>query len=122
MDGEGHIGLVKRGQAMLDSKIVIGNTFKPLIDYLKSVCPLTSHILIRRHKGNSKTCYLFCLNGPHVASFLHALLPFLIIKKQQAKLVLDFSELPFDERRYDHQGKAFLLAIHTLNARGITVA
>lgn len=64
--------------------MTITNTNLPLLEYLKSVIggKITAH--------NEEFCYELKLSANEIRNWLPQILPFLIVKEEQAKVLLDF--------------------------------
>ena len=94
LDGEGTITLVKHGSKIYP-EVSITNTKKEVIEWLRSVTQVGVITIENksRSKRNWNTCYKFrVLSLPEASAILKAVLPYLIIKKKQAELVLKFIE------------------------------
>lgn len=93
MDGEGSIMLPHRGRGYHVVTVSISNTYEPLIR------------LIHEREGGSfytrsnqsiysKPLYAWHLRGRATLPLLRRLHPFLIVKREQAGLAIEFLELP----------------------------
>lgn len=100
IDGEGSIGLYKRGGSGRTVIIQMANTDKAFVQHMRDVigCGSTIRRVVFQasHKGR-KPMYKFSLEGSgRVKQVLEQILPFLIIKKVKAKSILkEMKKNPF---------------------------
>lgn len=95
IDGEGHIGIVKRlsQNNTYCLRIEVANTFKAMPDWLLSKF---GGGISKKVKGqttgvdNRKDSYVWFCSTRTACSFLKLVLPYLIVKKEQAKIALEF--------------------------------
>jgi hypothetical protein len=74
------------------AKIIVGNTNRILIDWFYDIWGGLRQI--RRKPNKDKDCYLWQLSKKEEASdFLKAILPYLKMKKEQAKCLLEYYDL-----------------------------
>ena len=86
LDGEGCIYRCKDSQY----RILIANTYKPLIDYLEIKLKIKPTIRKLKRKEYHKDCYYFTVMGIlRIYSLLTALLPYLIVKEEKAKKAIE---------------------------------
>lgn len=96
-DGEGWVGIVRRtgrnGRCIL--MISLGNTNRPVIDWLKA--KLRGHVAEGSPKRDPrwKHHWVWSANQTHAAAILRNIAPFLIIKKPATDLALLFQEARF---------------------------
>jgi hypothetical protein len=76
------------GERHPSSRIVIVNTHKPLIDALKS--EFGGNISPMKPTLGTKAYYRWCLAGKKCEELARQLQPFLIVKSEQVKQVLDY--------------------------------
>jgi len=107
VDGEGSItirkGQVNKGQVQLS----VGNTYKEAIDKIKEMTGfgyvrLLHRDLERPFYKKSKThkpCYQWKVVSNQACSALRPLLPYLVIKKEQAILALKYQEILSEQGR-----------------------
>lgn len=95
IDGEGTVSLFKsdpkhnRGSHTLQISIV--NTYKPVLDWVK--LHLGGYITTRSRKNVKwRTAYQWKLYHRQASGALRRMLPYLIIKKRQARLAIRFSK------------------------------
>lgn len=94
VDGEGCISpAIRRDRnrkGMIDVRLVIANTSLPLIEWLES--RIGGHVKPRkRYKTHHRLCYLLVVTGKgRLLAVLETLMPYLIVKKAQAALAMQF--------------------------------
>ena len=102
LDTEGHISLFKthpRGKPYLTARIGIANTN---LNFLQRICWLAGGNI--RYKDEAKfICLQWQLYGQkRVLEFLECVFPYLIIKRERAKVVIDFCRYRL---RYSGRGR-----------------
>jgi len=117
-DGEGSIMVYHRKTATPQLAVSIANTYKPLIDFIHDLFPGISHVILHKNKPHHKIAWALHMRGNQAEGFLLPLFPFLLIKKEQAKLGIAFNRLPYKERRYENQGQTYYEQFKQLNQRG----
>jgi hypothetical protein len=127
IDGEGYIYIVytKSTQNYL-SGVYIKNTDKKLLDFFAKYFGgnVTFH---KRAKPNHKDSYQWVCNGLKAAQLCRCVLPYLIIKRKQAELLLDFSSTLKKSVRDNYKlsesiekkRKMLISEIKILNKRGV---
>lgn len=132
VDGEGMITVsVKKNNAIpgkggspIQPLITISNTNKELIDYLKSL--LHGSTLKTIHaKGRRKDCWtLQIARLLDVKALLEQIVPYLRVKKRQAKLLIEFCNVRLNDRWMKYNPRLFQIAkeIRRLNCRGRMIA
>lgn len=104
-DGEGYIGLTrcfdkKRGYYMYRVQFEVAQVHAAPIDLMQSMFPSVGRV---RHYKNAKRGYwtwrVFGQDAIEVIKVLH---PYLIVKKEQARLVMDYQ---FTDRRIEGNGR-----------------
>ena len=121
IDGEGCITIRKQGSYYVPS-VLIGNTNETLINHIKALLDYESIEYCMRYEDrgdriNARPSWTINLSSrDRVIKFLNLVLPYLVSKKDQALLVLDWCS---KKRRLkadteDH----FINKIRTLNSRG----
>ena len=89
-DGEGHVSITwSRGNPKLCVKLT--NTYLPVLEAVQGIYGGTFYAN-KKQKAHYLQCYALSLTVEQSKRFLRELLPFLVIKKRQAKLALLFSE------------------------------
>jgi hypothetical protein len=96
MDGEGCIGIRRtkaRPKVGLSTRytasVTVGNTNRELIARLATVFDAGS-VTYRYATRRKRACYLWALSSRPARDVLDALMPYLVVKKEQAAVVLDF--------------------------------
>lgn len=96
MDGEGCVSIRRtkaRPSVGLSTRysvsVIVGNTNRELIARLASAFDAGS-ITYRYATRRKRACYLWALSSGPARAVLEALLPYLVVKKAQAEVVLDF--------------------------------
>jgi hypothetical protein len=134
IDGEGSISLVlittrrtKSGRPATAPKLVIqvGNTNIKLIQWLVKTWQMGSVAGPYYVKNpNAKPHYCWRVRGPVAAKLLHQLLPYLVIKRQQAELGLRAAALAKSNRKIGDKEMAERLKMREemllLNQRGVS--
>ncbi len=99
IDGEGCIGLYKnkdsrvQGSWNIIKRVVIANTDKTLIKDLKGVVAGSAiSCSLRSSNGHKPLYHLVLQDGQLICNLLKPILPYLRIKKEQAKLMIEFCE------------------------------
>ena len=87
-DGEGCV-VIRKDRKYFRLEVRITNTNRKVIDYIHS---FFNGDVIVYDKGRYKTCYNLRFADGKGAKFLKSVLPYLIIKKEQAKLGIEFQE------------------------------
>jgi len=92
IDGEGtfYIGVAGPTKRKFISRISVVNTFEPLVIHLQNVFGGLVYSRKSRLHPKWKTKYEWILTGHLCTSICNLVLPFLICKKEQAKLMLKF--------------------------------
>lgn len=133
IDGEGNIALSKKSNGVGNKRGVafrpyvnVANTNLELIEWLSKTTGLGSTVVIKRTHENRKTAYRWCLWSQQARQVIMAVFPYLIVKRRQAKLLLEFFEI--DKHQYGRSGipddewnkqVTAYEQIKTLNKRGI---
>jgi hypothetical protein len=109
MDGEGCISIRRtkaRPNGGLSTRysvsVTVGNTNRDLIAVLVSAFGVGS-VTYRYATRRKRACYLWALSSGGAQTVLEALLPYLVIKRQQAAVVLEFIE-QFDSHKGGRPG------------------
>jgi hypothetical protein len=93
LDGEGNINFCHinyRTEMGMRARIIIWNTNKELIEWLQSKVPGTVQCRTPR-KSTHNNCFAWTLHGIiKVRHLLNVLLPYLIVKKEQAQAVVAY--------------------------------
>jgi len=117
IDGEGSISLLKivrNNKTFISPVITITNTDKKLVDWVVSVYP-NGVWRVRQRDATHKLVNEWALNKiSDVAHLLSQLLPYLTIKKDKAKIVLEFCEYRKNKRPYSDKEAEFFDAFKKL--------
>jgi hypothetical protein len=111
-DGEGHIGISRfyKRNYIYSPNISITNTFKPVLEHLKSFTKLGKIILVSE-VDKRKDCYRWVLNKYDQLQLLSILVEYLPVKYKQAEIVTEYYETI--------KGSGFKTNIKTLALREI---
>jgi len=93
IDGEGTITVVKEVKGTARPTLVIVNTNKEVLQWVKDNLNQGNLYNKGHEKEGWKDRWAWSSRGKHIKPILENILPFLKIKHQQAKLVLEFIEL-----------------------------
>lgn len=122
VDGEGYIGLMKmrkgnktkwgykRDHAYIPT-IKIAMIDKPIIEYLKD--SFGGSFETRKARGNARESYCWTARKAQVYKILESLYPYLRVKKEHAKLILQFKNLnngrgyPISDDNWEKRDKIF---------------
>jgi len=89
IDGEGTIGIYhNRKSGEYQARFYIVNTDKRLIDWIVENFGGSVYSRINPKHKNWKRKYEWCLTGKRIDKIIEGLIPFLLIKKDKAKIVL----------------------------------
>ena len=121
MDGEGSIQLHKC-KSKNDKRnhfyiqVEVGNTYKPIIYYIARL--FNKSVIIRKNKeiNARKIFYRICFKKDDAVQMLKIIKPYLKIKKEQAKICLDFFKMSKKTSRYKN-GKIKIVKIKTYKKR-----
>lgn len=98
VDGEGCIGIHKRGcrksksgQAALMMSVVVSNTDPRLPLWLKDIFG-GNFSTSREIRDNRRACWSWCLTGRPAGDFLKSIYPYLVIKKEQADIAIQYCD------------------------------
>lgn len=99
VDGEGHLGLAAWGSSFLPTVEII-NTDANLMDWFTA--RFAGGVIIKHTPRNPKHSprLTWRLNGRRAYAFLQEILPYLVIKREQAQIVFDY----YDQGGYFHHG------------------
>jgi len=115
IDGEGCISLSKSWQKTVN----VTNTKYDFVEKAASI--MNTGIDVHYNKGNRKTLYIAeTSDRTKIVQLLESVLPFLLIKEQHAKLMIEYCELR--ERYIHHQPREYEIyeELKKLNKRGKT--
>jgi hypothetical protein len=93
LDGEGSLSLRGRGSSGIRPTFNITNTYKPVMIYIYNKlkflnCQFSVKDSVKKTKNWSKVSYRINMSGVKVVALCKVLLPFLIVKKEKAKLII----------------------------------
>jgi hypothetical protein len=102
VDGEGSILINKRNDANnhYSVKVEIPNTNLDLLRYIRNITKLGDIIKESRRKINCKIVYVYNVKSYEYKKFLIPILPYLVIKKRQAELMLQYISLRKANKEY----------------------
>jgi hypothetical protein len=84
LDGEGTVVIRKDGMVHVE----MSNTFLPAVDYMASMYGGTVHA--RKLRNGWRQSYVWQVRGQLACRALEQMLPFLLIKREQAKLAIKY--------------------------------
>lgn len=119
IDGEGSIMLYARMKGA-GLRVTVSNTYRPIIDWLLQTTEAGSAIEAPRKSSNHKVGWTWQLNAEAADSLLRQISKYLVIKRRQADLALEFRNKIQDSqwrRRFDWQ-QEMLQQMQQLNRRG----
>jgi hypothetical protein len=126
VDGEGSVMLIVRTSVRLPSvhlRVSVSNTCFKLLEWLRVVTGIgTVHLVDNQKYGRStRQGGVWKTHGESAASFLEQILPYLIIKPNQATGGIKFQKRLRDPRLKADRGwqMEWLLRMKKLNARGV---
>lgn len=129
IDGEGCLGIWRERRKGNTSgyryraSVQIANTNRALLDMIASVLPGTIQMKDARVKKGHKPLYQFYLYARCVGPVLERVAPFLVIKKEQARVLMRFRETTENAPVRASQDHEILDALYqqnrALNKRGI---
>lgn len=90
VDGEGCLGLAVRLKKYVTPTLQIGNTNYDIIEWLMGITGTCYYVPDKR--PNRKQAYLWRCAGAQAREVIRFVYPFLIIKKKQAKVILDLHD------------------------------
>jgi hypothetical protein len=96
IDGEGYLGITKQSRKDRPSIsyreiLQVANTYKDLVDFLKNEIGGSVYIIKRpQDKDYWKVQYVWHCSQSEIEFILKKTMPYLIVKKGQAKLLLEF--------------------------------
>ena len=98
-DGEGSISCIINRNGVRRLSVNITNTCYPLIEDLHNrFGGLIHEMKVRERTGKTiglrKQCYRWDLNGKRAVLFLSAVSPYILVKRKQVKLAMEFLDLP----------------------------
>lgn len=133
LDGEGSIWISKTMRkpyarnCSYEARVVIHNTSEPLMTWLVATfgCGL---VITRPATDRKKTAYEWRIQGHNMDSFLEAVMPYLIIKRERAGVAIQLRAL--QRRTVRKEGDPLMAAakenlkvrLNVLNARGVSPA
>jgi len=115
-DGEGCISIHKVADYYYQLTVVISSTSKEPLELLKN--QYGGSLLCRPASGNRQPCWQWKIRAVRTKKFLLDIFPWLIIKRPQAAVALEFLSLP----RGSPDKAALYMVMRALNARGADAA
>ena len=120
LDGEGWIGISKRSKTMtLTPAVEVSMSDIKCISLLHNVTGLGT-ISIKTNRGwSSNTMYYWCIRGRlEIYWLLKAVHPFLVTKREQADIMIEFLERRLQDVAIDSRDFQLREKIHNLNEGG----
>ncbi len=129
-DGEAYFGIKSSTQGGLSPRVTVTNTHIGVLLLLKEILCRWGvrsgnvNKYRRTAKGNRKECFYLELSThpKNIKLFLQILTPYLIIKSEQAKLIMQFCDFRLDEgrnyRKFDEEETLIYLQLRMMNRRG----
>jgi hypothetical protein len=122
LDGEGCLTIgagQKETCTNYNSIVAVQNTSKKLIDWLQAKFG-GSVYLSKKETEKTKAAYMWrILKKKDIEILLLAVLPYLVVKREQAKILLEFVRLP---REANNELRAtYFQQLKVLNSRGVSV-
>ncbi len=87
IDGEGSITIAESGQDFRLS-LTITNTYRPVLEWVQE--RTGGSLASRRNDKNRRPIHVLSINNKRVTQILRKIAPYMIIKRQQAQIALDF--------------------------------
>lgn len=115
----------KSGKFAYRLRLNVTNTRRPLLVWFSNYFGGGTVTSNRREDRAWKTCYCWAISGERAVAFLELVLPYLVIKRKQAVLGLEFgsthvgSGVPLTENFVRHRERIYQ-EMRRLNARGQT--
>lgn len=123
VDGEGAVTLVRGTSGYYQCRLSVSNTCKELLEQVRATYGGSPVQAMKAHP-RYKQAYVWCLNGQAAAPVLRKLLPFLIVKREHAKIALEFLETctcgsgkHLTEEQFEH-AERLALAMKAINMKG----
>lgn len=119
VDGEGSIILYRRGRGA-SLRLAVASTDTRLLDWCVATTGVGGFLMKPRANPNHKASGQWACNSQAAESVISQLEPFLVIKREQAALALDFMRrlrMPADKARSDWQ-EEYRQAMARMNRRG----
>ena len=120
LDGEGCLGVGWRLKKYVTPTVQVSNTKVELLHWLSERFGGAVYEHAPR-EGNRQACYLWTLAGTKALRVIEAALPYLVIKREQARLLLSMRRIGKGYRMKPDdvlQNSRLVTEIHRLNRRG----
>ena len=127
VDGEGSIALYKRKDIRtkkgftINAKVSMGNTNKEFMEEMVNLCK--GKLFAKKNGKNCKILYeVHIQNMKGIKAFLENIKEYLIIKRKQAELMVEYAESRLDHASNQYTEREIKLAemITELNKKGIS--
>lgn len=118
VDGEGYIGLTKNGTKVPFLAVAIANTNPLLINFLAEHFIGRHNLTTHKVATHQKPVMLFHIRGRAAIQFLEPVLPYLLLKRDQAHSGIAFQKLSHEDRAWQKQGQSTWEYLKSLNQRG----
>jgi hypothetical protein len=126
IDGEGYIGIKWTEKQRMVPRICISNTHEGvllIIKYILESWEVSSFVCSAVREGNRKLSYSLNINSSCILTVLENILPYLIVKQQQARLILEFCTLRKLEGKFGNnyvdREQVIYEELKVLNKRGL---
>jgi hypothetical protein len=120
LDGEGSIMMIRRENGSVALVVSIANTHLPTLEYIRELLGYGNINQTREATARNKAGYLLRLQHWAAASLLRQTLPYMITKREQAEMAVEFAEKKKSpEYRDDKEDQAlYHERMKRLNRRG----
>lgn len=121
LDGEGHIGLYHgsyinvAGDWTYNPFVNITNTYVPVLQFCQDITCLGKITPLKTEARNCKQRHRWVLSTPEMKEFLPIVKEVLIIKAEQADLLLEYFEKCHGIKDEGMTSQSFMLRIHIYN-------
>lgn len=121
IDGEGSIMLYRRGDGSA-MRLAITNTYRPVLEWCQATCGVGNIVDVKatHDAAKHKAQRIWLVNSQAAASVLEQIEPYLIIKKEQAQLAIEFQQkLKVPKEKADKEWQEqWRQRLRAMNARG----
>lgn len=116
IDGEGHVS-IRKCQKYAMYGILVANTNRAALERLQALFN-GGHIYEQTRYPNRKLCFSWALLGKKVIPAAEALLPYLFVKANEMRCLLDFAE-QYKSTRGDNRARAIVIETYTTAIKDI---
>ena len=126
IDGEGTIGARNRknqqGKRYIDFYLSVANTDERLVLWIQQRFPASVDFRQQRDSDKHRPLYRWTAGTKVAEDYIRAVLPYLVVKKEQAELYLEIRSTVSKGQRLTEgvkqQREAMVVRLHELNRRG----